>query len=300
MFFHPATTPCGHTFCRSCIDRSLDHKQECPLCKTSLMGFQSNIVSKSIQLDCTTHVHFPQRTNEFVDETIRRIFPSEYSERQRGQEEEMNDLIKASQDGRHHIPIFVCTASYPNMPCPLHVFEPKYRLMIRRAMENGTRQFGMCIGSEHQEFSEFGTILEIRDIQYFSDGRSVVDTIGGRRFKVLERGSKDGYHTAMVEYLQDVPPEEDQLPGLKEQHDKIIGLARTWFRSMTDDIRAGVLSHYGEMPPLEWEYWRLQSGPAWCWWVLAILPLDHQAQVSPDSQNPPDLNQLICIFSNRS
>merc|ERR1719242_2920662 len=175
--------PCGHTFCRSCIDRSLDHKQECPLCKTSLMGFQSNI-----------------RTNEFVDETIRRIFPSEYSERQRGQEEEMNDLIKASQDGRHHIPIFVCTASYPNMPCPLHVFEPKYRLMIRRAMENGTS-------------------LEIRDIQYFSDGRSVVDTIGGRRFKVLERGSKDGYHTAMVEYLQDVPPEEDQLPGLKEQHD---------------------------------------------------------------------------------
>ena len=191
----------------------------------------------------------------------------------------MNDLTKASQDGKHHIPIFVCTVSYPNMPCPLHVFEPKYRLMIRRAMENGTRQFGMCLGSDQHEFSEYGTILEIRDIQYFSDGRSVVDTIGGRRFKVLERGNKDGYHTATVEYLQDLPPEGNQLPGLKEQHDKIHSLASTWFRSMTDDIRAGVLSHYGEMPALEWEYWKLQSGPAWCWWVLAILPLDHQAQV---------------------
>ena len=73
----------------------------------------------------------------------------------------MNDLIKASQDGKHHIPIFVCTVSYPCMPCPLHVFEPRYRLMIRRSMENGTRQFGMCLGSDQHEFSEFGTVLEI-------------------------------------------------------------------------------------------------------------------------------------------
>lgn len=30
------------------------------------------------------------------------------------------------------------------MPCPLHVFEPRYRLMIRQCMESGRRQFGMC------------------------------------------------------------------------------------------------------------------------------------------------------------
>merc|ERR1712242_548780 len=88
----------------------------------------------------------------------------------------------------------------------------------------------------------FGTILEIRDIQYFSDGRSVVDTIGARRFKVLERGSKDGYHTATVEYLHDVPPEGEELSRLQEQQDKIHDLAEVWFRSMTEDIRAGILS----------------------------------------------------------
>ena len=33
-------------------------------------------------------------------------------------------------------------------------------------------------------FSDFGTMLEIRDIQYFPDGRAVVDTVGSRRFKV--------------------------------------------------------------------------------------------------------------------
>jgi len=43
------------------------------------------------------------------------------------------------------IPIFVCTLAYPKIPCPLHIFEPRYRLMIRRCMESGVRKFGMCI-----------------------------------------------------------------------------------------------------------------------------------------------------------
>ena len=62
-------------------------------------------------------------------------------------------------------------------------------------------------------FSDYGTMLEIRDIQYFPDGRSVVDTMGSRRFRVLERGSKDGYATANVEFLQDVVPEGEDLVG---------------------------------------------------------------------------------------
>ena len=54
-------------------------------------------------------------------------------------------------------------------------------------------------------------MLEIRDIQYFEDGRSVVDTIGGKRFKVLSRGVKDGYNTAKVEYLHDEVLEGEDL-----------------------------------------------------------------------------------------
>ncbi|KAL0175891.1 hypothetical protein M9458_028221, partial [Cirrhinus mrigala] len=42
------------------------------------------------------------------------------------------------------IPIFVCTVAYPGIPCPLHIFEPRYRLMMRRCMETGTKKFGMC------------------------------------------------------------------------------------------------------------------------------------------------------------
>lgn len=36
LFYHPVTTPCGHTFCRGCLYRSLDYSNGCPLCKGCL------------------------------------------------------------------------------------------------------------------------------------------------------------------------------------------------------------------------------------------------------------------------
>ena len=36
LLYDPVTTPCGHAFCRGCLNRCLDHNASCPLCKTSL------------------------------------------------------------------------------------------------------------------------------------------------------------------------------------------------------------------------------------------------------------------------
>lgn len=137
------------------------------------------------------------------------------------------------------MPIFVCTMAFPTVPCPLHIFEPCYRLMIRRCMETGTNCFGMCLGDdlkgsvlkwyssymcspgfkvEHPSrnpgsviyspsafrFVDYGCLLEIRDVKFFSDGRSVVDTVGRRRFKVIQHSERDGYNTADIEYLEDI------------------------------------------------------------------------------------------------
>lgn len=46
-------------------------------------------------------------------------------------------------------------------------------------------------------------MLYIRNLDYLPDGRSVVDTVGLKRFRVLQRGMKDGYFTADIEYLED-------------------------------------------------------------------------------------------------
>ena len=56
-------------------------------------------------------------------------------------------------------------------------------------------------------------MLEIRDIQFFPDGRSIVDTMGGRRFKVIERNILDGYNTAKVEFIEDEPVLPEHLQG---------------------------------------------------------------------------------------
>ena len=58
----------------------------------------------------------------------------------------MYTAFRMGSEQQSEVPIFVCTLAFPQLPCPLHVFEPRYRLMIRQVMEAGTRQFGMCLG----------------------------------------------------------------------------------------------------------------------------------------------------------
>lgn len=45
----PVTTTCGHTFCKSCLDRHITcSDQQCPLCKSQLSEIKVNIVLKEI------------------------------------------------------------------------------------------------------------------------------------------------------------------------------------------------------------------------------------------------------------
>ncbi|KAJ1630986.1 PUA-like domain-containing protein [Pavlovales sp. CCMP2436] len=99
------------------------------------------------------------------------------------------------------VPIFICSLGLPAVRCQLHVFEPRYRLMMRRCLDSGRHEFGMLLGPS----VGFGTMLLIEEFTQLPDGRSRVSTIGQRRFKVLEMGNKDGYSTAKVEWLDDLP-----------------------------------------------------------------------------------------------
>lgn len=47
-------------------------------------------------------------------------------------------------------------------------------------------------------------MLEIHSLELLPDGRSYVDTVGSSRFRVLKRALRDGYHTADIEYLEDL------------------------------------------------------------------------------------------------
>lgn len=264
--YQPVTTPCGHSFCRTCLDRCLDHSTSCPLCKTSIKMFLAE-----------------RRTavTEFVETAMQTVMASECRERKQQHDEEMDELAAAGKDSQHGIPIFIATLAIPTISCPLHVFEPRYRLMIRRCMESGTREFGMCMPMENAEngYADSGTMLEIRDIEYTSDGRSIVNTVGSRRFRIVSKSVKDGYNTAAVEFLQDAVPTSN-LSELHKLHDCVHKLASKWYESIEHMTKRRILVHYGPMPPVEGEYWTIPNGPAWMWWVIAILPLDHRIQLS--------------------
>ncbi|XP_051239617.1 LON peptidase N-terminal domain and ring finger 1, like [Dicentrarchus labrax] len=262
LFYEPVTTQCGHTFCKNCLERCLDHTPQCPLCKESLKEY----------LACRKYM-----VTTVLDTLIKQYLSQECAERTKTHVEETREL----SDLTKNVPIFVCTMAYPTVPCPLHVFEPRYRLMIRRCMETGTRQFGMCINDPQKGFVDYGCMLTIRSVHFLPDGRSVVDTIGGKRFRVLSRGMKDGYSTADIEHLEDTRVEDRQeLERLQELHDAVYEQARDWFQNLKIRFHNQILQHFGPMPEREADIQATPNGPACCWWLLAVLPIDPRYQLS--------------------
>ncbi|XP_063102391.1 LON peptidase N-terminal domain and RING finger protein 3 isoform X5 [Cavia porcellus] len=269
LFYEPVTTPCGHTFCLKCLERCLDHNAKCPLCKD---GLSQCLASRKYS------------KNVIMEELIAKFLPEELKERRRLYEEEMEELSKAISFAlldslNKNVPIFVCTMAYPTVPCPLHIFEPCYRLMIRRCIETGTRQFGMCLGDPVKGFAEYGCILEIRNVQFFADGRSVVDSIGKRRFKVLHQGQRDGYNTADIEYIEDQKVQGEDCAELMGLHNCVYEQASSWFHSLKSSLKTRILNHFGPMPEKDADPQINPNGPAWCWWTLAVLPLESRAQL---------------------
>ncbi|TMS23892.1 LON peptidase N-terminal domain and RING finger protein 1 [Larimichthys crocea] len=263
LFYEPVTTPCGHTFCKNCLERCLDHMPQCPLCKESLREY----------LACRKYM-----VTKVLERLIKQYLGQEYAERTKNHLEETREL----SDLTKNVPIFVCTMAYPTVPCPLHVFEPRYRLMIRRCMETGTRQFGMCINDPQKGFRRLWLHADHQERPFPPlTGRSVVDTIGGKRFRVLSRGMKDGYSTADIEHLEDTRVEDgEELQRLQELHDAVYEQARVWFQNLKIRFHNQILQHFGPMPEREADIQATPNGPACCWWLLAVLPIDPRYQLS--------------------
>lgn len=257
----PVVTPCGHTYCNVCLDRCLDYSKFCPLCMSSLVDQSSPNSSHTSQSKrCTTR---------FLDVAMQRFIGHAY-EKRRLQEIENEPSA----------PMFICTTAFPHVPCPLFVCEPRYRLMIRRAIESGARQFG--IAQPHtgrQQYADYGTMLDIRDCVLLGDGCSILSTVGSRRFRVIARDEKDGYDTAKVEYIHDEPITGDKWKTVGEFHDLVLQKAIDWFKHLSDEITEEIRKSFGDLPQLE-EHWKNSvDGPAWMWWIVAILPLNQSLKV---------------------
>ncbi|XP_018415055.1 PREDICTED: LON peptidase N-terminal domain and RING finger protein 1-like [Nanorana parkeri] len=260
MFLEPVTTPCGHNFCKECLLRCLDHQPYCPLCKQSLREY--------LRVGCYD-------VTALLVDLMEAIFPSEVADRKQvrlTEIAEMSNLVS-------NVPIFVCTVAFPGVPCPLHVFEPRYRLMMRRCLETGTKSFGMCLYESGKSFADYGCMLEILHLDYLPDGRSLVETVGRRRFRVLQRGQLDGYHKAEIEYLSDKKVEGEELEELQRLHDMVYQQLEECFSQQRGSSPRGIFMNHTSPPPKDDNIQASPDGPFWCWWLLSVLPLDPAYQM---------------------
>jgi Lon protease-like protein len=109
------------------------------------------------------------------------------------------------------LPLFpLNTVLCPGIALPLHVFEDRYRALVRYCLETKS-PFGVVMIREGREvgtgaisFTDTGTIAEIRDAGRREDGRFDLLVVGTRRFRI--RSILDGrgpYLVADVEILEE-------------------------------------------------------------------------------------------------
>ncbi|KAI1268270.1 ATP-dependent protease La domain-containing protein [Xylariaceae sp. FL1019] len=196
LFLDPMTTTCGHTYCRTCLHEILNRSNLCPICRRTI-SLQSHVDPRS----SPSNGRLVSMINGFWADLIALRAQSYRLEQQ-------------ANYGGFDIPIFVCTMAYPSMPLFLHVFEARYRLMIQRAMD-GDRTFGMVVnrpnplpGQSH--FMALGTLMRIVNIEFFPDGRSILETVGVSRFKITHHGWLDGYVVANIEKVDDISIAEEE------------------------------------------------------------------------------------------
>ena len=109
------------------------------------------------------------------------------------------------------LPLFpLNTVLCPGIALPLHIFEDRYRAMVRYCLDT-TSPFGVVLIRQGREtgtgtisFTGIGTIAEIRDAGRYEDGRYDLLVVGTRRFEIRRvLSGKRPYLVAEVDVLEE-------------------------------------------------------------------------------------------------
>ncbi len=108
------------------------------------------------------------------------------------------------------LPIFpLNVVLFPGMMLPLHIFEPRYREMVERCVEEQI-PFGVTLIQEGHEVGgaaiphRVGTAARIMRVEHAADERINITTVGTQRFKILELDHSHNYLSAKVSVLPTV------------------------------------------------------------------------------------------------
>lgn len=122
------------------------------------------------------------------------------------------------------IPLFpLNVVLLPGADLPLHIFEPRYREMVRDCLDK-RREFGMLL-SESNHIAGIGCTAEILEVaKRYDDGRMDILTVGHSPFRLLELYAQNPLLEGSIEYL-----EEDNSPGEERSPRELLDLYETCY-----------------------------------------------------------------------
>lgn len=119
----------------------------------------------------------------------------------------------------------------PGMILPLHVFEPRYRALVRACLA-GDREFGVVLIARGSEVgggdvrTDVGTMARILRVDETPDGRYAVGAVGVRRIRVDAWLDDDPYPQAEISDWPDPEPDGDAATRAAELVDEVGRLLR--------------------------------------------------------------------------
>ena len=109
---------------------------------------------------------------------------------------------------------------FPNEVLPLHIFESRYRIMLKSVLETDSL-FGVVKWDPNtKSMANVGCCAHIIKHQTAEDGRSNIITIGQQRFQVLEIVRSTPFYTGIVSWIDDENSQD--LQDLDTLRDSVI------------------------------------------------------------------------------
>lgn len=149
------------------------------------------------------------------------------------------------------LPMFpLGTVLFPRAALPLHVFEPRYRVMVHDCLR-GDREFGVVliergseVGGGDARFG-VGTVAAIVRSTELPDGRYVLAAVGLHRLRVIEWLADDPYPRAEIDDIVEPAPDARAV-GLRDATLAALGRVHEVYRRI--DPETGALPEFSEDP----------------------------------------------------